>query len=82
MAKPTSSPSSSSCPLSERLSEEPFPKLSKSLEDQGVELGIVLSIQPFSPRPPPLDTGSLSDINLESSANPIQTPESPPTFEG
>ena len=82
MAEPTGSPSSSSSPLSERLSEEHFLELPQSLEDQGVELGIVLSIQPLSSRPPPSDTGSLSNIGPESPNNPIQTPESPPTSEG
>ena len=47
MAEPFGSPSSSYSPLSERFSEEPFPELPESLEDQGVELGIVLRIQPL-----------------------------------
>ena len=71
MVEPTGSPSSSSSPLSERLSMEPFLEVPQSLEDQGVELGIVLSLQPLSSHPPPLDTQSLSDIGLESLDNPI-----------
>ena len=83
MVEPLGFPSSSSSPLSERSSEEPFPKLPQSLEDQGVELGIVLSIQPLSSHPPlPLDTRSLSDIGPESLDNPIQTPKSVPISEG
>ena len=65
MVEPIGSPSSSSSPLSERLSEEPFPELLESLEDQGVELRIILSIQPLSSHPPPTsDTGSPFDIGL------------------
>ena len=82
MVEPTGLPSSSSSPLSERLSKEPFPEFPQSLEDQGVELVIFLSIQPFSSHPPPSDTGSLSDIGPKSLDNPIQTPESPLTSEG
>ena len=82
MAEPTSSPRSYASPLSEIFSEEPFPELLQSLEDQGVELGIVLSIQCLSSHPPPSNTGSLSDISPKSVDNLIQTPESLPTLEG
>lgn len=77
MDEPSSSPSSSSSLPSERLSEEPFPELPELDEDQVVEFGIFMSIQPlsFCP-PPPSDTRSLSDIGLESPDNPIQTLES------
>lgn len=54
----------------------------QSLEDQGVELGIVLIIQPLSSCRPPSNIGSLSNIGPESLDNPIQTPESLPTSEG
>jgi len=80
VAEPFGSPSSSSSPPSERLPEEPFPELLKSLEDQGVELGIVMSIQPLSSRPPPTSySRSPADFGLESLDNPIQTPKSSPT---
>ena len=83
MAEPSGSPSSSSTPPSERSSEEPLPELSQSLEDQGVELGIVLSIQPLSScPPPPSDTGSLTNIGLESLDNLIQTLKSQLTPDG
>jgi len=83
VVEPSGSPSSSSSPLSERSFEESFPEFPQSLEDQGVELGIVLSIQTFSSHPPPpSDIGSLSDIGLESLDNLIQTPESLLTSEG
>ena len=72
MAKQTGLPSSSSSPLSKRLSKKPFPELPQSIEDQGIELGIVLSIQPLSSHPPhPLDTGSISKIGPKSPDNPI-----------
>ncbi len=72
MDEPPGSPSSSSSPPSERLFEEPFPKLPQSLEDQGVDLGIVLRIQPLSYRPPPpSDTRSILDIGPVSLYNPI-----------
>ena len=72
MVEPSRSPNSSSSPPSKILSEGPFPELPQSLEDQGVELGIVLSIQPLSSRPPPLsDIGLLSNIAPESLDNPI-----------
>ena len=72
MVEPSGSPSSSSSPLSERSSEELFPELPQTLEDQGVEIGIFLSIQPLTSHPPPpSDTGSLSDIGPESPDNPI-----------
>ena len=80
MAEPSSLPHSPSSPPSERSSGEDFPELPSSLKDRGVELGIVLSIQPLSSRPPAtLDTGSSTDISPESSDNPVQTPESSPT---
>ena len=83
MVEPSGSPSSSSSPLFERLSEEPFLEFLQSLEDQGVELGIFLSIQPLSSRPPPpSDIGSFSYIGLESFDNPIQTAKSLLTPEG
>ncbi len=63
MAEPSNSPNSSSSPPSERLSEEFFPELSESLEDQNVELAIFLSVQPLSSCPPPtFDTGSHVDL--------------------
>ena len=63
MAKPSGSSSSFSSPPSEILSKEPFPKLPESLEDQGVELEIFLSIQPLSSHPlPTFDTGSSVDL--------------------
>lgn len=52
-------------------------ELRQSLEDQGLELGIVLSIQPFSSRLPPSDSWSPQEYDLDSSDNPIQTPKSP-----
>jgi len=81
VAEPSGSPSSSSSPPSERLPKEPFLELPESLEGQGVELVIVLRIQPLSLLPlPTSDTGSLADFGLEFSNNPVQTPESsPPT---
>lgn len=83
MAKPYGSPSSSSSPSSKTLSKEAFPKLLESLEDRGVELKIILSIQPFSSHPPPTsDIGSLADIGPESLENPVQTPESSLTTDG
>jgi len=81
--EPSSSPSSSSSPPSERLSEESFPELPKSLEDQGFELGIVLSIQPLSSHPlPTFDIGSSVDLGSKSPDNPVQTPENSPTTDG
>ncbi len=71
MVQPTGSPSSSSSPPFERLSQEHFPKFPQLLQDQGVELGIVLSIRRLSSHPPPLDTGSLSNIGPESPDNTI-----------
>ena len=63
--------------------EESFPELPESLEDQGVELRIVLRIQPLSSRPPPaFDTGSSIDLGLESLDNPIQTPTNSLTTDG
>lgn len=83
MVEPSGSPSSYSSPLSERLSEEPFPELPQSLEDQGVELGIVLSIQTLSSHPSPTsDTRSCADFGPESPDNPVQTPESSLTTNG
>lgn len=77
MAKQSCSPSSSFSPSFEKLFEGPFPELLESLEDQGVELGIFLSIQPLSSCPPPtLDTGSPADFGPESPDNHIQTPKS------
>jgi len=49
--EPSGSPSFSSSPLSEILSEESFTELPESLEDQGVELRIVLRVQPLSSHP-------------------------------
>ena len=73
MAKP-SSPSHCSPLLSdtEVSSQGIPPKLPQSLEDQGLELGIVLSIQPLSSHPPPSDSRSSQESNLNSSDNPIQ----------
>ena len=72
MAKPSGSPNSSSSPPSERLFEELFPKLLESLEHQGVELEIVLSIQTLSFHPPPtFDIRSSIDIGPESPHNPV-----------
>ena len=83
VVEPSGSPSSYSSPLSERLPEDPFLELLKSLKDQSVELGIILSIQPFSSCPlPTSDTGSVVDFFPESPNNPIQTPESSPTTDG
>lgn len=83
MVEPSISPSSFSSPPSEILYEEPFPQLPESLEDQGVELEIILSIQPLSSHPlPTSDTGSLADIRPESLDNPVQTPKSSPTTDG
>jgi len=80
VAKPFGSPSSSSSPPSERLSVEPFPELLESLEDQGVELRIILSIQPFPSHPLPISNiGSPANFGPESLDNPIQTLESLPT---
>jgi len=77
MVEPSGSPSFPTCPPSERLLEESFSELPESLEDQGVEPGVILSIQPLSSRPlPTLDTGSLTNFVPESPGNPIQTPES------
>lgn len=82
MVEPSSSPSSSSSPLSERLSEEPFPELPESLEDQGVELRIVLSSQPLASCPPPaFGIGLSADFGLGSLDNPIQTPKNSPTID-
>ena len=81
MAEPLS-PSHISPSLSdnEGSSQGVHPKLPQSLEDQGVELGIVLSIQPLSYRPRPTsDTRSPVDIGPESPNNPVQTPKSSPT---
>ena len=39
-------------------------ELPQSLEDQGVELGIVLSIQPLYSRPPPSDSWSPQESAL------------------
>lgn len=83
MVEPSSSPYSSSSPLSKRLSEEPFPKLSESLEDQNVELTIVLSVQPLSSHPPPtFDTGSPVDLGLQSPDNPVRTLDNSSTTDG
>ena len=83
MVEPSGSPSSSSSPPPERLSEELFPELLESLEDQGVELGIVFSIQPLSSFPPPTsDIGSLADLGPKSPDKPIQTLESSLTTDG
>ena len=83
MAEPSSSPSSSSSPASERLSVDPFLELLESLEDQGVELGTVLSIQTLSSRPlPTFDTGSTAELGPESQDNPVQTPKDSPTTNG
>ena len=72
MAKPFGSPSSYSSPLYSRLSEEPFPELPESLEDQAIELKIILRIQPLSSHPSPTsDTGSPADIGPESLNNPV-----------
>lgn len=74
MAKPSSSPISSSSPLSGRLPEEPLPELSEPFEDQNVELTIVLSIQPLSSCPPPtFDSGSSTGLHLETLDNPVRT---------
>lgn len=62
------------------MSEDPFPELLESLDDQGVELRIVLSIQPLSSCPlPTFDTGSSTNLGLESLDNLVQTPDSSPT---
>ena len=71
MVEPSGLPHSTSSPPSGRSSEENFPELLQSLEDQGVELGIVLSIQPLSSRLPPSDTGSPYESGPESPDNPI-----------
>ena len=77
MVEQSGSPSTSSSPPPEILSEEPFPELLQSLEHQGVELGVIMSIETLSSRPPPLsDIGSLFDIGPKSLDNPIQTTES------
>ena len=76
MVEPSGSTNSSSSPPSEILSEESFPELPESLEDQGVELGIFLSIQPLSSHPSPtFDTRSSVDLGSQSPDNPIQTPK-------
>lgn len=76
MVEPSDSPSSTSSPPSKIFLEEDFPKLPESLEDQGVELGIILSIQPLSSCPlPTSNTRSPADFGLESLDNPIQTLE-------
>jgi len=76
VVEPSSSPSSSSSPLSKGLLQEPFHELPESLENQGVEIIIVLSIQLFSSRPlPTSDTGSPTDFGPKSLDNPIQTPK-------
>ena len=70
MVEPFGSPNSSSSPLSEILSEESFPKLSESLEDQNVELTIVFSVQPLSSHPPPtFDSRSSTDLSPETLDN-------------
>lgn len=74
MAKPSISPNSSSSPLFERLFEEPLVELSKSLEDQNVELTIVLGVQPLSYHPPTFNLGSFADLGPESLDNPVRTP--------
>jgi len=74
MAEPSGSPNSSSSPLAKRLSEEPFPKLSESLEDKNVERAIILSVQPLSSHPlPTFDSRSSTNISRESPDNPVQT---------
>ena len=83
MAEPSNSPNSSSSPPFERLSEEPFLELPKSLEDQDVELAIFLSIQPLSSHPPPtFDTGSFTDLGSESPDNLVQTLENSSMTDG
>lgn len=83
MAEPYGSPSSSSSPPSVILFEESFPELLESLEDQGVELEIFLSIQHLSSRPQPtFDTGSSTDLGPESPDNPVQTLENSLTTDG
>ena len=83
MDEPSGSPISSSSPASERLSEEPLPKLSEPQEDQNVEFMIVLSVQPLSSRPPPtFDSRSSVDLDPESLNNLVQTPENSSTTDG
>lgn len=80
MAEPYGSPSSSSSSPSERFPEEPFPELSESLEDQGVELEIIMRFQPLPSCPPPTsDIGSPTNFGSKSSDNTVQTLESSPT---
>ena len=65
------------------MSEELFPEVPESLEDQDVELTIVLSIQPFSSRSPPaFDTGSSTNLGPESPENPVQTLKKSLTTDG
>lgn len=77
MAEPLS-PSHGSPLLSdiEGSSQGAHPELPRWLEDHDVELGIFMSIQPWSSRPPPSNSWSPQESNLDSSDNPIQTPES------
>jgi len=81
MVEPSSLPHSSSSPPSGRSSRETFPELSQSLEDQGVELGIILSIQPLSSHAPPSDTGSPYESSSKSHHNTIQTSKISLTFD-
>ena len=82
MAEPSGSPNSSSSPPYEILSKESFPELSKSLEDQNVELIIVLSVQTLSSHPSlTFDSGSSGDLCPESSDNLVRTPENSPTID-
>lgn len=80
MVEPSGLSRSSSSPPSGRSSRETFPKILQSLENQGVELWIVLSIQPLSSHLPPSEYRSPYESSLESPDNPIQTLESLQTF--
>ena len=82
MVEPFGSPSSSSSPPFEILPES-FHELLESLKDQGVEIGIVMSIQPLSLLPlPSLETRSSANLGPNSLENLIQTPKSSPTTDG
>ena len=68
--------------MSERLPKELSLELPVSLEDQGVELRIVLSIQPLTSHPlPTSDTGSPVELGPKSLDNPVQTLKSFPAID-
>jgi len=77
----SSSHSSLSLSNTEGSSQGIHLELPQSHEDQCFELGIIPSIQPLSSHPPPSDSWSPQEVDLETPDNPIQIHESMQTPE-